>query len=159
MPNNKAKGLCCDGRSQAPDSPHLRHNFSPSLSDIWWQAKIWRFLWCNNCHGFRCFRASWKGVFFYHMSYIKYSVPRRVRSDKVVLGPFFSFMSSLCFIKKILEIGLWVLIYLLSQVLSFQNEITLAKSCKSGSQNISVVFGWGKKFKLTFLTDNCCFLK
>lgn len=40
MPNNEAEGLCCDGRYRAPDSPHLRHDFSPSLSDIWLQAKI-----------------------------------------------------------------------------------------------------------------------
>lgn len=40
----------------------------------------------------------------------KHSVPRRVGNDRLVFGLFLSFMSSLCFIKKILEIGLWALI-------------------------------------------------
>lgn len=75
------------------------------------------------------------------MPYIKRGVPRRAGNDKANFWSCLSVMSSICFVKRILQIGLWALIHLLSQVLTFRMKITLAKSCKLDSGNISVVFG------------------
>lgn len=127
-----------DQKLQAVNTCSLKHNLSPSLSDSWWQLKTHReirkmLFWRRNCLGFRLYRAFWKGVCFYLMPYIKCDVPRRVRSARLCCG-----LASLCvwrmLHKKIMEIGLWALMYLLTQVPSFQNENFSCQVLKVGQQ-------------------------